>query len=177
MSLSQYQENLKAIVEHPATRAQDPKILILTPPPINEYQLLFFDAAKGFQTPSRTAGNTKLYADAAREAAASLNLPVADVWTAFMKDAGWEEGQPLAGSKDIPQNDRLASLLSDGMYFPCSTRSYHILRSTRLLGLHCSGEGYKVTYHEVMRAIRTAWPAEDPEKIPMAFPHWESAPK
>lgn len=116
MPLSQYKENLKAIVEHPVISAQKPKIIILTPPPVNEYQLEAFDAEKGFESPSRTASNTKQYADACREVAHSLGIPVADIWTAFMKAAGWQDGQPLAGSKEIPKNDILESLLTDGAF-------------------------------------------------------------
>ena len=31
-----------------------------------------------------------------------------------MTAAGWEEGQPLAGSKDVPKNSILESFLTDG---------------------------------------------------------------
>jgi lysophospholipase L1-like esterase len=113
--LDQYKKNLKAIVEHPLIRAQDPRILILTPPPINEHQMETFDKEKNFPTPSRTASNTKLYADASREVANSLGIPVADIWTAFMEAAGWQDGQDLPGSKEIPENDVLRGLLVDGV--------------------------------------------------------------
>ncbi|KAL1988479.1 hypothetical protein VTN96DRAFT_9534 [Rasamsonia emersonii] len=155
--LSQYKENLKAIVEHPVISAQKPKIIILTPPPVNEYQLEAFDAEKGFESPSRTASNTKQYADACREVAHSLGIPVADIWTAFMKAAGWQDGQPLAGSKEIPKNDILESLLTDG--------------------LHVTGKGYKIMFDEVMKVIEATWPDQVPERLPMIFPHWSEAPK
>ncbi|KAJ9218333.1 hypothetical protein DTO166G4_199 [Paecilomyces variotii] len=155
--LEKYKENLKAIIKHPATVAQAPKILLLTAPPINEHQLVGFDARKGFSSPSRTAGNTKLYADACREVGSSLGIPVVDIWTAFMKAAGWQEGQPLVGSRDLPNNEILASLLSDGLHF--------------------TPEGYKIMYNEVLNVIRTAYPDQDPEQLPMVFPGWEQAPK
>lgn len=112
--LDQYKENLKAILEHPLTKAQNSKIIVITPAPINEYQLQFLDASKGFSTPSRTANNTKIYAEACRDVARSLGLPVADLWTSFMNYAGWKPGQPLVGSRDAPANERLSTLLSDG---------------------------------------------------------------
>ncbi|KAL2221598.1 GDSL Lipase/Acylhydrolase family protein [Thermoascus aurantiacus ATCC 26904] len=155
--LNEYEENLKAIVKHPAMLAQNPRILLLTPPPVNEYQLATLDAQKGFPTPSRTASNTKLYADACREVAASLGVQVVDIWTAFMKAAGWQEGQPLPGSKDIPNNEVLESLLSDGLHF--------------------TPEGYKIMYTEVMKVIRATWPDQAPENLPMIFPRWQEAPK
>lgn len=66
---------------------------------------------------ARTASHTKIYADAAREVATSLGTPVADIWTAFMTAAGWKEGEPLTGSKEIPNNAKLQSLLTDGGFF------------------------------------------------------------
>lgn len=112
--LETYKESLKAIITHDAVRAQKTKILLLTPPPVNEYQLEPNALATGLRTLTRTATNTKLYADACREVGNSLDTPVVDIWSAFMKEAGWKEGQPLAGSKSAPANENLAALLSDG---------------------------------------------------------------
>lgn len=112
--LETYKESLKAIVTHDVVNAQKTKILLLTPPPVNEYQLEPNDFAKGLRTLSRTATNTRIYADACREVGNSLGIPVVDIWSAFMKQAGWTEGQPLAGSKSAPANEKLAALLSDG---------------------------------------------------------------
>ena len=111
--LAEYKENLKRLVQHPAVREQNPKIIIITPPPINEYQLFQPDQPKG-----RTAGHTKSYAEAAREMAASLGVPAGDVWSRFMHAAGWNEGQPLLGSRDIPNSEKLESLFTDGLYLP-----------------------------------------------------------
>lgn len=119
--LDQYKSNLQKILAYPATQGQNPKILVLTPPPVNEHQLQIFDAEKGFPTPSRTAANTKVYADACREVATAAGYPVVDIWTALMTAAGWKPGQPLVGSKDQPPNERLASFFTDGA---CLPRSY-----------------------------------------------------
>lgn len=77
-----------------------------------------FDASKGLPHPSRTANNTKLYAGAAREVATELEIPVADLWTAFMEKTDWKEGQWLPGSRDVPNDERLARLLTDGSFLP-----------------------------------------------------------
>lgn len=124
--LNQYVANLKAIVDYAFTKGQKPRILMLTPPPVNEHQLQFWEVEKGFSSPSRTATNTKRYAGACRAAAASLPVQVVDVWGAFMEAAGWKEGEPLIGSRDVPENKFLADLLSDGTIFylkfpPCRT--------------------------------------------------------
>lgn len=112
--LEEYKQNLKDIIQHKATLAQKPRILLLTPTPVNEYQLQGFDEGKGNAHPSRTAGNTKIYADAAREVASSTGAVVADIWTAFVSAAGWKEGQPLPGSRDLPEIDSFRALFTDG---------------------------------------------------------------
>ncbi|OJJ50564.1 hypothetical protein ASPZODRAFT_126449 [Penicilliopsis zonata CBS 506.65] len=155
--LEDYKRNLRTIIEHPATKAQNPKIIMLTPPPVNEYQLKDFDASKEQPHPSRTASHTKEYADAARQLASELGIPTADIWTAFMTAAGWQQGQPLTGSTELPNNDKLASLLTDGLHF--------------------TPAGYQIVYDEVMKTIRAHWPEQTPESLPMIYPGWTEAPK
>ncbi|KAJ5964833.1 Esterase SGNH hydrolase-type subgroup [Penicillium vulpinum] len=155
--LDQYKENLKTIIQHPATRAQNPRLILIGPPPVNEYQLEEFDAAKDTISPSRTARHTKLYAAAASEVGASLNIPVVDLWSTFMKVAGWKEGEPLIGARDVPSNEKLASLLTDG--------------------LHLTPAGYRIVYDEVMKVIEANWPDQTPAALPEVFPTWGEAPK
>jgi isoamyl acetate esterase len=111
--LDRYSENLKLLCLHPSVVAHDDvKIILVTPPPVNEYQL---EEVIGFTTLRRTAAHTKKYADACREAAEKLDLPVVDLWQAFMSKAGWKEGEPLTGSRDLERNEVLDNLLRDGM--------------------------------------------------------------
>ncbi|KAH8434099.1 SGNH/GDSL hydrolase family protein [Aspergillus melleus] len=155
--LEEYKQNLKSIIQHEATIAQKTKILILTPTPVNEYQLQGFDEGKGNAHPSRTASFTKTYADAAREVATSTGAVVADVWTAFVSVAGWKEGQPLPGSRDLPEIEAFKALFTDG--------------------LHLTAEGYRVVYDVIMKTIRENWPDQDPEQLPLIHPGWMEAPK
>ena len=101
------------MTSHPSVQAQGMKLLLLTPPPVNEYQLDLqeFVVKDGNR---RTAANTKIYADACREVGSKTGVPVVDIWSAFMRAAGWKEGEPLAGSKTAAENEKLAALLSDG---------------------------------------------------------------
>ncbi|RMJ27916.1 hypothetical protein PHISP_01184 [Aspergillus sp. HF37] len=154
--LPTFKTNLKTIIQHPATQAQTPRILLLTPTPINEYQVEGFDASKGNAHPSRTASHTRQYADAVREVGGELGVAVVDLWGAFMRVAGWDEGKPLDGSKEVPENEKLAGLLTDG--------------------LHLTAEGYRVVFGEVMGAVRRNWPELEPERMPMVFPGWVEAP-
>ncbi|ODH49861.1 hypothetical protein GX48_03950 [Paracoccidioides brasiliensis] len=161
-----YKISLSQILTHPLIQNHHPetRLLLLTPPPINEYQLESAAAAETQSAPApapapviRKAETTKQYAEACRDVGRELGVPVADIWGAFMKEAGWEEGEPLAGSKRAPANVRLGELLSDGLHF--------------------SPEGYRVMYREVMRVIRARYPELAPERVPMRFPGWEKAPK
>ncbi len=111
------------IVQHPATLGQQPRILIIAPTPINEYQLQGFDEEKGNVHPTRTNRRTREYAKAAREVGDSLNVPVVDLWAAFMTAVGWKEGQPLIGSREAPNDEKFASLFTDGSWFPSPSDS------------------------------------------------------
>lgn len=73
---------------------------------MDEYQ--FFER-------QRTAEHTKLYADACREIGKELGVPVLDLWSIFMAEAGWREGEPLSGSIKSERNKVLGELLHDGM--------------------------------------------------------------
>ncbi|EHA25238.1 hypothetical protein CBS147343_6215 [Aspergillus niger] len=152
-----YKQNLRNIIQHPLTKAQNPRIMIITPPPINEYQLAGFDAMKGNPHPTRTNAHARKYGQAAREVAAEFGLPVADVWSAFMSTVGWKEGQPLVGSRDLPEDGKFASLFTDG--------------------LHLAANGYRIVFEEVMKTIQENWPDQVPEKLPYVFPSWALAPK
>ena len=130
-----------------------------------------FDASKGEIHPTRTATYTKLYAEAVREVGSGLKVPVADVWTAFMKAAGWEEGKELPGSRDLPNSEVLQELLTDGMFCLLG------LDDADDVGLHLAPEGYRVVYREVMKTIRENWPDQDAEELPLVFPVSAEAPK
>ncbi|KAE8352244.1 SGNH hydrolase-type esterase domain-containing protein [Aspergillus coremiiformis] len=152
-----FKENLTRIIQHPVTVAQNPHILILTPPPVNEYQLQGFDESKGNAHPSRTAEHTKKYAEAVREVGSSLGVPVVDVWSAFMSATGWKEGEPLPGSRDLPSLEKFERFFTDG--------------------LHLTADGYRVVYDAIMETIQVNWPEQGPERLPSVFPPWTEAPR
>lgn len=56
-----------------------------------------------------------MYADACRDIGKELGVPVLDLWSVFMAEAGWKEGEPLAGSIKNERNKVLEELLHDGM--------------------------------------------------------------
>lgn len=173
MPLHLYCDTLKLLCHHPSVVAHDPEILLITPPPVNEYQLTIRDALKGYTAPQRTAANTRRYADACREVGQEINRPVVDLWHAFMRKAGWRNGDPLAGSKDVERNEVLESLFLDGMY---RWKPWSLMLTALYKGLHLSPAGYRVMYEEVMKVIKDKIPDQYPENLPPIYPPWQQAP-
>ena len=112
--LSEYKKNLRSILEHSSVIIQKPRLILLTPPPVNEYQMENAELQKGYSKPLRSAEHTKTYADACRSVGAELGVPVLDLWSIFMAKVGWKEGEPLIGSKKVARNGILEKLLNDG---------------------------------------------------------------
>lgn len=125
--LQRYCQILKLLCLSPSVVAHDPTVLLVTPPPVNEYQMNIQDALKGYTIPRRTAANTKMYADACRQVGKELNVPVVDLWQAFMTRAGWKEGDPLTGSRHVERSKVLETFLLDGI---CLLHSPSALRLT-----------------------------------------------
>lgn len=118
MPLNRYKQNLIDIITHPLVRQQKPRIILVTPPPVNEYACEDNDRAKGILVPRRRADHTRMYADAVREVAKEvqvMDVALLDLWSLMMTHAGWSEGDhPLPGSKSIAPNPFLRMLLHDG---------------------------------------------------------------
>lgn len=156
---SKFVDNLRTIVQHPCVRAhQDIRIILVTPPPIDERKTMEEDREKyGLgNEPRRTAVRARKYAAAVRELAEELELPILDLWLSMMVDAGFDmngDEELIPGSRYVEKNDILQDYLRDG--------------------LHLSREAYKILFEELMRLIEREWPEEAPEKIPFAFPTWD----
>ena len=62
----------------------------------------------------RRAKDAKEYADTVKDVGKEYGIPVLDVWSAFMKAAGWKGDGLLPGSEESGKNEVLAKLLYDG---------------------------------------------------------------
>ncbi|KAL9613627.1 MAG: hypothetical protein Q9167_001855 [Letrouitia subvulpina] len=147
-----YKENLKNIIQHSAVVVQRPRLILVTPPPVDEYKLEIFDAAKGITGVRRTAEHTRLYAEACKEVGIALSIEVLDVWSIFMEKAGWDRCsvKPLPGSKKCSPNGTLDMLLSDGLHF--------------------NPAAYQILFDSTMLLLKSQWPEEDPNKIELLHP-------
>jgi lysophospholipase L1-like esterase len=151
--LKEYKENLRKIVQHEAVRAHDARIMLITPPPIDERICEADDASKGIHQIRRDAKITSEYAQAVRDLSRELNVVCLDLWTAFMTRAGWKDGKPILGSKDVEQReDGLPKFLKDG--------------------LHLTAEGSKIVYEEFSRVVKDNWDDLVPEKMEFVLPYW-----
>ncbi|KAL8689932.1 MAG: hypothetical protein Q9218_004510 [Villophora microphyllina] len=169
-----YSQNLRNIILHPTVVAQKPYLILVTPPPVDEYSLEISDAAKGVIGTRRTAEHTKLYADACKDVGESLSLVVLDLWSIFMKAAGYVPGKPLPGSKKADKNATLHQLLSDGK---SSHFQYDSSCSHGNIGLHFTPEAYKILFESTMDVIKREWPRQNPDYLEFVHPHWSIAPK
>ena len=163
-------------MHHPSVIAQNPRLILITPPPIDEYRLEETDLVKGITDPRRTAEITKKYADAVRDVGVDLGVAVLDIWSVFMEMAGWKEGDPLVGSKKVARSKVLGRLLADGrLQNEDSMLCVHSLICSA--GLHFLPEAYKVVYDRLMALIHDHWPDQYPETLPFVFPTWTEAPR
>ncbi|KAG8405167.1 isoamyl acetate-hydrolyzing esterase [Metarhizium acridum] len=151
--LDQYKKNLVKLLTHPALEAHHPRLLLVTPPPIEERRLDHRVKSQGYLKLNRSNVVTKQYADASREIAKEMKVGCVDLWTAFMSKAGWQTGDPLYGSQCLPENDAIRALIHDGLHF--------------------TPEAYKIFFEEVMKVIASTWPDQMPEQLPYVIPAWD----
>lgn len=116
-----FYNNLKSTILHPSVRShthpeypfldrQPTKLILVTPPPIDEYQLEDTNPER-----QRTAEHTKKYADACLELGKEMGVECLNLWGLIMEKAGWKgEGETLVGCKERERSEVLEKLLKDG---------------------------------------------------------------
>ena len=142
--LEEYKDALRQIASFQGIRHHGTRLILIAPGPVDEYQI---------SDGQRTASHTAVYAAVCREIATDLDLPILDLWTIFMRKAGWKEGDPLIGSLEAPKNEALAALLTDGLHF--------------------SDMAYAIVYDELKELIHQRLPDDVAEEVPVVFPDWK----
>lgn len=165
LPLDQYRANLHRILTHPRVTAHGAKILLVTPPPLDEIRTTELDGPKHGQSLRRTA-RSAAYSQAAREVAAAVpGTVLVDLHRALMevavaKTPGWGAGAgagagaAVLGSLESGERGYLANLLPDG--------------------LHLSGEAYRVLWDLVRGELDVPAPGEGTAGY--AYPAWTVAP-
>ena len=110
---------MHAILSHGhLTGRPDLRIILITPPPVDERMLRANDSANipGYNGLRRTADTTAKYAEAVRQVGKDRGVQVCDVWSAMMREAGWDANStaPLPGSESADENAVLRRFFSDG---------------------------------------------------------------
>lgn len=155
--LEEYRTNLHKIITHEALRAHNARLILIAPPPICEYKIEDDVRENSKVHKRRMAARTKEYADVALQVGQEAGIPTVNLWSAFMKYAGWSEGEPLLGCKTQLRNEKLGALLSDGIHF--------------------TSKGYEIMYNEVIETINQHYPELKADALPLIFPTWDVAPK
>lgn len=157
--MEQFEDNIRAIINATEVRAHRAKIILVTPPPIEENLSLKTDAAKG-QPLCRRAARTKQFADAVRRvgAGAGSNVVVVDLWNIIMNYALKNSPTPatrgmILGCQALGEDEALKSLMPDG--------------------LHLNAKGYKLFFDGVVEAMSDKWPNEGPSSHDYVFPDWK----
>ncbi|TQV99470.1 GDSL Lipase/Acylhydrolase family protein [Cordyceps javanica] len=158
--LEQYGENLRKIITHPRIRAHDPKILLVTPPPLDEIKTALDDKAEGYPCPIRRAAISAQYSQKARDVAAEYeNLTLIDLYQVLMDKAiemvpgDYEKGGPLPGTPENGKQAGLDKLLPDG--------------------LHLGGMAYREFYKTIWPHIGSEWlRLPEGDRTGYVFPDW-----
>ena len=156
--IDQYKENLTKIVTHPNVLAHKPKILLVTPPPMDQIKVTKLDKEEGHISAIRTFDISASYSEKAREVAReNPSVILVDLWQAIMDKAiamapnDYQAGGPWLGSPENGKQGGLHQLLPDG--------------------LHMSGDAYRVLYEQVKPHIGQEW-LSLPDRSGYLFPDW-----
>lgn len=160
VSIEQYKENLTKIVNHPCITAHKAKILLVTPPPLDEIKTTKADLAWGHSEGIRESAISAAYSEKAREVAReNPGVVLIDLWQAIMEKAismapnDYQPGGPWLGTLKNGKQGGLDQLLHDG--------------------LHLSTEAYKVFFETVIPHIGQQWVGlADDDRSDYVFPDW-----
>lgn len=139
MPLDEYKTNLKKIITHRNITAHKPKILLITPPPLDEIRITIADKAWGHAQATRQAGVSAMYSEAARQLAAEvpgtilIDLQQGIMDAAVARTPGYDPKSEPALGYPGGKSGALEQLLPDG--------------------LHLSGDGYRVLFDLVKEHI------------------------
>ena len=124
---------------------------------------------------TRTAETTRKYAKACAEVGKGLDVAVLDLWSIMMAEAGWKEGESLAGSKDAPNSPELKKMLSDGRLVESLRGRLYV--ADIFEGLHFLPPAYKILYESLRKLIGNKWPDFMPGNTSFQLPVWSEAPR
>ena len=166
MPIGQFKENLVKIITHPNIVAHKPKLLLVTPPPLDEIRIAQLDLAAGRPAATRQSRVSASYSEVVRQVAAQHpDVTLIDLWRALMDRA-------VAKTPGFEPKAATGALLGDPQ---CGQRGHleHLLPD----GLHLSGESYRVFFDLVKPHIGSEWRGfPDEDRVAYILPDWRAAP-
>lgn len=161
--MDKYKANLKRIITHPNIMAHNPKIFLITPPPLDQIRITQLDLAIGHPSATRYTKISAQYSEAVRQVAAeSPGVVLVDLFKALMdvaiaKTPGFDPNGPPLGDPQGGVRGYLEKLLPDG--------------------LHLSSESYRIFYDIVRPHIGSEWAGtRDEDRVAYVLPDWRVAP-
>ncbi|POR37215.1 GDSL esterase/lipase [Tolypocladium paradoxum] len=158
--IDEYKENLTKIITHPHVQAHRPKILLVTPPPVDQIKVTKLNTEEGHPSAIRTSAISASYSEMVREVAReNSGVVLVDLWQALMDKAiamapnDYQTGGAWLWTLENGKQGGLAQLLPDG--------------------IHMSGDAYRVLYEQVKPHIGKEWtnlPYDD--RSGYVFPDW-----
>lgn len=163
--LKTYAENLSNMVEmilDPSSSrySADTKVIIVTPPPVNEVQWKKRCDEDGNPL-DRSKEVTKAYAEAAKDVAKQHNVPSVDLWSEIMNMIS-PSGVAVNGNGSTQSNGKT---------------SHHDLSEFLYDGLHMNALGNQVFYDALMHTIKTELPDLHPDSLPIELPEFFDLPQ
>ncbi|PQE09327.1 GDSL Lipase Acylhydrolase family protein [Rutstroemia sp. NJR-2017a BVV2] len=86
--LEQFRTNLVNIITYPLVKAHNPRIILVTPAPVDEATCRETNAEWGNSDDPRRVKDTLAYRDMVLQVGSELGHPVVDLWSAMMKVCG-----------------------------------------------------------------------------------------
>lgn len=155
--IEDYEKNLEYIINHPHIKQHNPKILLVTPPPVDEIRSGELDKADGFDASIRETNVSATYSQCVRDISARYpDIILVDLWKGIMDKAieltpnDYTPGGPWLGSLENGNRGGLKSLIPDG--------------------LHLSGDGYRVFWELTKPHIGSEWVPGDMSE--WVYPAW-----
>jgi lysophospholipase L1-like esterase len=156
--LDEYRSNLTKIVTHPLVKSHSPKILVVTPPPLDEIRSTELDLQLGHSASTRQGAVSASYSQAARDAVAAAQQEGSNVVLVDLHDA------LMARAVELTEGD---SVDREMLGRPGGQRGG--LQALLPDGLHMSGESYRI-FFDTLKPHVGPFPKEGTEGF--AFPGW-----
>ncbi|RCI15460.1 hypothetical protein L249_3363 [Ophiocordyceps polyrhachis-furcata BCC 54312] len=187
--IDEYTKNLEAIIHHPRIAAHKPKVLLVTPPPINEMKLAELDLAAGHPSVTRNFDTTAAYSERARTVARrAWEMKKKKMMMKKKGGGGGGGGQQHGGEEE----EAVAVVLID-LWKALMDRAIAMapqdqrpggpwvgsrengkaggLESLLPDGLHLGGEGYRILFDLVRPHVGQGWEAVEGDGF--VFPGWK----